>query len=115
MAERPKCLRCETPVSYRQVIAAGLPSKIKCGHCKATLTFDFNKFIVYPLSLIMIVAVFLAGLASANWFLDQPTFEYVRKSKFIYFTCLMGFALIFELLFAYWLLNFNNVSKSEFK
>jgi len=115
MSEKAICLRCETPVSYKAVISAGLPTKIKCGHCKATLAFDYNKFIVYPISILMIVGLFLAGLASANWYLDQPTFEFVRKSKSTYMIFIVGFALVGELLFSYWLLNFTKVTKSEFK
>jgi hypothetical protein len=56
MSSRLSCPICKAPVSLWRIVIAPLPTRIRCGHCRARLKAAGNKTLFY------VIAVLLGGL-----------------------------------------------------
>ncbi|NTS76508.1 hypothetical protein HR060_06455 [Catenovulum sp. SM1970] len=115
MSSQAKCQRCGAPVSVSAIFAAGLPTMIKCNSCKATHTFNYNSYILYPIAIMVLIAIVVAAIATGNTVFGHEAFSFERKVRHFYLGFGIAYAVIAELLFALYLIKCTQVTKSEFK
>jgi DNA-directed RNA polymerase subunit RPC12/RpoP len=102
-----QCINCGKKVSFGDIVKAGLPHLISCGQCNSKLKFNINKYVEYPIIILLLLVTMWFAYLTGTYFIDSDILPFRRSS--IMFGSFISCALILELVFAGWLLKFKKV------
>lgn len=108
-SNKPVCSNCDESVKFMDIFIAGLPSLIKCRSCKSTIKFQLNPIIDYPILFILSIFMCVLGWFTANYIEAAEVVSF--KYKHLLFGSIIVYAVIFEVLFTFWLLKFKTIVK----
>lgn len=97
-----ECPICKEDIGLLPIIKAGLPSRIKCPHCKSSIKYKSFPWIILSISVIVFIALLYISVPAIENSLEKLEFYYRELLVIIYLILLWQ---PFELIMALYLRN----------